>query len=233
MKTILALHIAAGGVALLAGYVALFAPKGRSWHRKSGSVFAGSMLVMGLGAAALGNVAGGLMILYFVVTAVIAVHPPSAVTRRLLVGGMWLALALGTVAVAGSVSALASGNGREDGSPAGAGLVLGGIVLLAGLSDLRVIRSGGLAGAARLRRHLWRMCFALFFASGSFFLGQADEIPEPLRIWPVLLILAFLPLATMAFWLWRTRRRTPGGAAAVASPQWAGPSRQPRIAEGT
>lgn len=208
MPPILAVHIAGASVALVAGFVALYAAKGRPWHRKAGMLFVGSMLVMGLGAAALGNVVGGLLVCYFVVTAQLAVRPPGAGSRRLLVGGMLLALTLGVLAVTAALEALAFGDGRIDGSPAAPGLVVGLITLVSGLSDLRVIRSGALAAAARLRRHLWRMCFALFFASGSFFLGQADEIPEPLRIWPLLVTLAFLPLGTMAYWLWRTRRST-------------------------
>jgi hypothetical protein len=217
VESILAVHVTAAGIALVAGFVALYAPKGRAWHRKSGMLFVGSMLVMGLGAAVLGNVLGGLLVVYYVVTAQLALRPPSSTWRRLHVGGMLLALALGAVAVAESVTALAFGDGTLDGSPAAPGVVLGGIALLSGLSDFRVIRSGGLAGTARLRRHLWRMCFALFFSSGSFFLGQADEIPEPLRIGPLLVTLAFLPLATMVYWLWRTRRRTAGAARVVES----------------
>ncbi|MGH7493681.1 MAG: hypothetical protein ACREOO_14990 [bacterium] len=56
------------------------------------------------------------------------------------------------------------------------------------------------------------MCFALFIASGSFFLGQADEIPEPLRIPALLAILALAPLLVMLYWLWRVRiiRAQPG-----------------------
>lgn len=42
------------------------------------------------------------------------------------------------------------------------------------------------------------MCFALFVASGSFFLGQADEFPEAFRIYPLLAIPAFLPLLAVS-----------------------------------
>lgn len=65
------------------------------------------------------------------------------------------------------------------------------------------------------------MCFALFVASGSFFLGQADEIPESLRIWPVLTILAVLPLVALLYWLWRVRfrRRSSPGIVAAGSPE--------------
>jgi peptidoglycan/LPS O-acetylase OafA/YrhL len=84
---------------------------------------------------------------------------------------------------------------------------LGGIALLASAGDFRVLRSRGIQGARRLARHLWRMCFAFFIATGSFFLGQADEIPEPLRFTPLLVILALAPLVIMLYWLWRVRIR--------------------------
>lgn len=84
---------------------------------------------------------------------------------------------------------------------------MGSIALLAGAGDLRILRSGPLLGTRRIARHLWRMCFAPFVASGSFFLGQADEIPEPLRIYPLLTIAAVLPLIALLYWLWRVRTR--------------------------
>ena len=80
------------------------------------------------------------------------------------------------------------------------------VALFAGAGDRRMIRAGGLKGAPRLRRHLWRMCTALFIASGSFFLGPVRRIPEPLRI-PALRIIPFVALATMAYWLWRYHRK--------------------------
>ena len=51
------------------------------------------------------------------------------------------------------------------------------------------------------------MCFALFIANASFFLGQADEFPQWLRIRPLLASLALFPLALMGYWLWRVRAR--------------------------
>src|SRR5207247_1850066 len=63
------------------------------------------------------------------------------------------------------------------GVPAGMVFFLGTIYLLAGIGDLRLLREGSITGPRRLARHLWRMCFALFIASGSFFLGQMKFIP--------------------------------------------------------
>jgi len=56
-------------------------------------------------------------------------------------------------------------------------------------------------------RHLWRMCFSLYIASGSFFLGQMKFIPEPARNLPLLFVLAFSPLVLLLYWMWRVRLR--------------------------
>ena len=86
-------------------------------------------------------------------------------------------------------------------------LVMFGVLALgAGFGDRRMIRAGGLTGAARLKRHLWRMSVALFIASASFFLGPVRRIPEPLRI-PALRMVPVVALVTMANWLWRYRAR--------------------------
>jgi len=83
--------------------------------------------------------------------------------------------------------------------------LFGTVALLAAVGDLRMMRAGGLQGAQRIARHLWRMCFSLFIASGSFFLGQAKVIPKPIRILPLLAIPALLPLVLMIYWLARVR----------------------------
>jgi hypothetical protein len=85
-------------------------------------------------------------------------------------------------------------------------LVFSLIALLAGSGDRRMIRAGGLHGPARLKRHLWRMCAALFIAAASFFLGPVGRIPVPLRA-PVFRLIPLLVLVTLAFWWWRLRRR--------------------------
>jgi membrane protein DedA with SNARE-associated domain len=49
------------------------------------------------------------------------------------------------------------------------------------------------------------MSFGLFIASGSFFLGQMKFIPEPIRIVPLIVILAVSPLVILLYWMWRVR----------------------------
>ncbi|MEX2284854.1 MAG: hypothetical protein WEE89_20370 [Gemmatimonadota bacterium] len=62
------------------------------------------------------------------------------------------------------------------------------------------------------------MCFALFIAALSFFIGQAQVFPKPIRI-PALLALPVLAvLVAMFYWLWRVRvRRSLRGMALVAA----------------
>jgi hypothetical protein len=214
----LLVHILAGAFGIVAGFVALFAAKGERLHRRSGTVFFYSMVVLSLTGTGIalvrgseGSVIGGLLAGYLVTTALTTVRPPFAGSRPLALALMAVALAVGVASVTLGVAALGAPSGSRDGIPAVIFFTFGAVALLAAASDARVIRSGALQGARRVARHLWRMCFALYIASGSFFLGQADEIPEPLRITPLLALLAFLPLLVMFYWLWRVRRRQGSG----------------------
>jgi hypothetical protein len=86
-------------------------------------------------------------------------------------------------------------------------LFMGTVAVLEAASDVRVIRAGGLSGRPRLVRHLWRMCFALFIAAGSFFIGQAHTFPEAVRNPALLALPVLLPLLAMPYWIWRLRSR--------------------------
>jgi hypothetical protein len=85
------------------------------------------------------------------------------------------------------------------------------ILTLAAIGDVRVMRSGVPRGSARLRRHLWRMCFALFIAAGSFFSIRervAKILPEPFTSGPMRALPILLVFGAMFYWLWRVRVRT-------------------------
>lgn len=201
------LHIAAGAVAILAGYAALALRKGARPHRVAGDVFCVAMLVMagfatalGVAAAQWGNVMAGAFAAYLVGSAWLVVRRSPGTTGRLELAGCAMAVALAAMSVAGGLQ------GGRDGAPAGASYGFAFVAALAAACDVRVIRRGGLTGFERVRRHLWRMCTALFIATGSFFLGQMDEIPQALR-GPHLFVLALAPLAALVFWMVRTRRR--------------------------
>jgi len=214
-------HVTAGVIAIVAGFLALYALKGGRLHRKSGMVFVGAMLVMSLTGAVMAvghpgaaiNIPAGLVTAYLVVTALATVRPPSAGSHRLDRAAMIAAFALGT----GSV--LVAATGLAGGAMAAPLVMFGLVALFAAEGDRRMIRSGGLKGTPRLRRHLWRMCTALFIAAGSFFLGPVRRIPEPLRI-PALRLIPFAVLLTMAYWLWRYRRkRSLPGAVGASVPE--------------
>lgn len=206
--TLVPLHIIGGAIAIAAGFVALYALKGGTLHRKSGTIFACATLVMSLSGAmmAIGrpgaavNIPAGLVTAYLVITSLATVRSPFAGSRRLDRAAMVAAFAIG----AGSLLVAITGGAR--GGMAFPLVMFGVVALFAGEGDRRMIRAGGLKGASRLRRHLWRMCTALFIAAASFFLGPVRRIPEPLRI-PALRLTPLLVLVTMAYWLWRYRRK--------------------------
>jgi uncharacterized membrane protein len=212
MTFLLAIHIVAGCVALVAGFVGVFSVKGMKLHRRSGTVFLYSMIALGVSGATIAvirsqpaNIVGGSIAVYMVSTGVLTLrHRDRAVYWLDAVG---IALALGIVYFSLSIGlqVLHSPSGRIDGVPPAPLFVFAGVTSLALLGDLRMMLMRGLRGKQRLVRHLWRMCFALFIASGSFFIGQAKVIPKPIRILPLLAVPAFLPLLLMVYWLARVR----------------------------
>jgi hypothetical protein len=227
MMALLAVHLLGGSLAIASGLVALYAAKGAMLHRKTGTVFAYAMLSMLLTGAAVmvaggrtssANVLAGLLTTYLVTTALTAVRPRSAGVQKLDRGAMVAALAFGIATVASALGILMMG-GESGRGLAFVFLIVGLIALPAGLADRRMIRGGGLQGAHRLRRHLWRMCFALCILIASFVLGR--RLPEAFRILPVRLI-PLVVLISMIVWLWRLRRRPmsggPVGARALSLP---------------
>jgi uncharacterized membrane protein len=222
------IHILAGSLSLLFGYVALYSAKGGRLHRKSGTLFVYAMLTMcvaGASIAAVRGVAPSVNIpaawttAYLVLTALTTVHRPAGWSRRLDVGFMLGALAVGLIMLTFGFQALAGG-GKRDGMPAFPFFLFGAVGVLASAGDLRVIRSGALKGAPRLARHLWRMSFALFIAALSFFIGQARVIPKPVRIPGLLALPVVVVLVTMLYWLWRVRiRRSFRGVVGVTAPE--------------
>jgi len=209
------IHYVAGLLALLAGFVALFAPKGGYLHRRSGRVFVGAMVVM-LGLAAVmalfvvnkhANGVGALLVIYLVVTSLLTVTRRVEEVRGLTAGLAAAGFALGVWALALAVEGARAAHGD---SPQG-GLLAAAIGIGGSLGDLRMLRKGAIAGAQRLTRHLWRMALALFVATGSFFLGQAKVLPLPLQNFALLSIPVLVVLVMLVYWLVRVRwlRRRP------------------------
>lgn len=205
-------HFGTGLIALVAGAIALSVAKGGRLHKKSGIVFAVSMIVTGFLAAIISvyagkSVFGGLFVVYLIFTATTTVKPLRWSGRKLDVLLMIFAFVFGVLSMIDGFNTWQLPGHSKNGVPAGMILFLGTVSLLAGIGDLRMIREGALRGARRIARHLWRMCFGLFIATGSFFLGQMKFIPAPIRIVPALFVLGVAPLGILLYWMWRVRLR--------------------------
>ena len=218
---VLFVHIAAGTVAIAAGYAALALRKGGARHKLAGDAFVASMLAMAVFAAVLGlargqsgNAVAGAFTCYLVLSGWGAMRRPAGAVGRLETAGFLFAAGLAAASVLGALQA-ASGSNSD--VPVPARFIFAGVAALAAALDLKVIRRGGIAGFERLRRHLWRMCAAMFIATGSFFLGQADEFPEAVR-GPHLWVLALAPLVALVFWMVRSRARRRRPRAVLAAP---------------
>jgi hypothetical protein len=199
--------------------------KGSTRHALAGKVFVISMLTMAGGAVYLAvlkhqnnNVGGGILTFYLVATAWLTARRKDGETSRLDWVALLIPLANGILSWMTGVKVLRSGHSSLDGVPVGMILFLGSVMLLAAAGDVRMLVRGGVFGAKRISRHLWRMCFGLFIAAGSFFFGGSNR---PLRLLstvglgkylsPALfnttlyLVLTILPLILLIFWLARVR----------------------------
>jgi len=226
---LLPVHISAGVVGILSGTAAMSFRKGSPRHALAGKIFVIAMMTMSSSAVYLafmkhqmGNVLGGTFAFYLVTTAWLTAKRGDGETSLvdwgtllipLLVGiGLWIS---GLKVVYGHVKS-------TDGVPVGMHFFMGSVMLLAAAGDIRMLVRGGVFGAKRIVRHLWRMCFGLFVATGSFFLGQQQVFPTWLRGSPALFVPALLPLALLIFWLFRvwftsTYRKKPVVAQSEAS----------------
>lgn len=215
MRVDLVVHIFAGMIGIVSGFVALYVVKGATVHRKSGMVFVYAMLVMslmGAGIAAIRNVApqsnipAGLLTAYLVITGLVTMRAPGEWSRRWDVGLMLLALGLGLTNFTLGIRAILDPNPKYHWTIIPFS-IFGTIALLAAAGDVRVLRRGALRGTPKLARHLWRMCFALFIATSSFFLGQAKVFPKAIRIPGLLALPVLAVLVTMLYWMWRVRSK--------------------------
>ena len=227
MRMSYVVHIVAGSLSFLFGYVALFSAKGGARHRKLGMLFVYAMLPMaafGMLIAAVRdkapavNIPMGMLTSYLVITALTTVRPPARSPRWADVAAMLVALGVGLTYLTFGVDALGDG-GAGTGMPVLPFFLFGTVSLLAAVGDLRVIRSGPRTGASRLARHLWRMSFALGVAALSFSVQMTKFVPREYRVPGLLMLPVLAVLVTMFYWLWRVRlRRTLRGLHLVGAP---------------
>jgi hypothetical protein len=221
-------HIGGGAIGLITGVVALAARKGHKVHRAAGAVFFLAMFVayaVGAGVAPFldtgqrPNFVAGIMALYLLVSGAMAARRRDVEAGAPEVVGLVIALAITGAGVFFMRIGAASPSGTVDGSPPQAFILFTIAGVFAAAGEIYFLARRRLSNASRIARHLWRMCFSLFIASGSFFLGQMQVFPEALRDSILLYVLALAPLPIMLFWLgkvrfddWRRRRAKAAGA---------------------
>ena len=148
MRVSLFVHIVAGGVGILSGFIALCAVKGARAHRRSGTVFVYAMIAMALLGATMavvrnkapaGNVPVAFLTMYLVITALTTVRPRAVESRRLDFGLMLLGSAttlafftIGSIAIANPAAVQRF--------PAAPFFVFGTIALLASVIDTARLR---------------------------------------------------------------------------------------------
>jgi len=207
---ILLFHITAGVVGLVSGGVAVALRKGSRRHAVVGIVFVVSMLCMSAAGAFMaivksqpGNILGGAFTFYLVATAWMTARRREGTPGVFEWVGLLVVLVIATVEVTLGTEAMRSPTGLKYGYSFGPYFFIGSVAVLALAGDIRVLVRGGISGAQRIARHLWRMCFALFIASSSVFLARQHLFPAVMRKTGVLIFLSVLPLLLMIFWLAR------------------------------
>lgn len=208
---LLYLHIGGGTLGLVTGVIALLVRKGGRVHRAAGNVFVVAMLVMaGIGGAVAPflhdriSTVAGFMTFYLIGTAWLTARKREGVSRLEVVG---LFVAIGGLIASLTLLWMASRapEGTLDNSPPQAFYLFSLVSFIAVVSDLKVVLRRGVSGAQRIARHVWRMCFGLFVATGSLFLGQQQVFPAWLVETPVLYVAALAPLPFLIFWMFYVR----------------------------
>jgi hypothetical protein len=209
MKDIIvwAIHTPGGTIALVAAALAMFSKKGSARHKKAGSWFTVSMMIMlvsGIVAAYLINAIDDMMlgaiVLYTVFSAWLTVYHKKNETGILeLTALIWV---VGFAIIAFCLSMV----WEEVETPAPY-LVWGVLATLCALGDIRNLYYGGLSGTQRMIRHVWRIGFTLIWAALAF----TDKIVKMMGAnvknmleEQVLIIVApptFLILITVLYWI--------------------------------
>ena len=209
---LLTVHIGCGILGILSGTAALSFRKGSTRHALAGKVFVASMLTMATAAVYLAilkhqtpNILAGVLAFYLITTGWLTTRRGDGQTSRFDWGVLLIPLAGGSWVGFIGLEKLFSHMPPNDGVPIGMDFFVAAVMLLAAAGDISMMVRGGLFGTKRLVRHLWRMCFGLFIATGSFFLGQQQVFPAVLRGSILLTVLALLPLALLVFWFFRVR----------------------------
>lgn len=228
-----AVHIGGGFSALAAGTVAIIARKGGRIHRAAGTIFVASMLTMAVFACYLAvvipdqlvNVFISIFTSYLILTAWVTVRRDEGAVgfaeRIALPVALVLCapFALLSFQLATGMTPLLRSAVPLEGAVRIAIYAFTTVLVIAVLGDAKVVFGGGITGAPRIARHLWRMCLGLTLAVGSAFTnGFARLLPGPHHVPLVFFLPQFAPLILLMFWMIRVRFTRWAERSAVAAP---------------
>jgi hypothetical protein len=214
-SAILYLHIAAGGLGIASGAAALVIRKGGPLHRIVGNVFFVSMLIMAAIGAAVSpflpkpqwvNVFMGVFTCFLVLTSRATIRRKEGSIGTLDRGAFVFATLMTLAALVFGVAVALSPTRSIDDFTIRSAAVLTTLWASVAVAERRMITRGGVFGAQRVIRHLWRMCVALLIAVVSLFLGQAKMFPADVQGTGLLFVPAFAVMAAIGYWLFRMRR---------------------------
>jgi len=219
---LITIHVGVAVALIAMGFVAMATVKGSPTHRLAGGIFVAAML--GLAGTGLVLVAVGppkaLMTawaatpaFYFAMTGWLAARRPKAAPKPgqkpgagpSEIAGVAVA---GFMALYGALLAVTQKHANVQALAVGSTIAF----LLASV-DLAIVLRGGLARPQRIRRHLWRMGFAVVIATSAIFAAQTQRFPEILR--PVLPYVVLPPLVFTVYQMFRYRARRRGPAVQV------------------
>ena len=201
------IHTPAGTIGLVAAVVALFANKGSALHRKAGTCFTVSMLIMlisGFVAAFLKESTDdmflGAVVMYTVFTAWLTAHHKKNKTDFLE------HVALGWIVTIAIAAFVISAGWRGVNAP-NAYLFWAGFAVLCAIGDVRNLYRSGLSGIHRVIRHVWRIGFSLIWAALAFtdkivkILGSnVKELPEEQLLF-IVAVPTMLIVTTILYWI--------------------------------
>jgi uncharacterized membrane protein len=215
-----ALHIGGGAIGLVSGTVAVIVRKGGRMHRKAGTVFVSSMVVMAVFGCYLGfvmpdqrvNVFISIFALYLVLTSWLTIKRTGGVIGlpekiALLVGlSLCAPFAILSFQLALGLTPLFKSAVPFKGPVLIAIYGFTSVLLIAAAGDAKVVLAGSIPGVSRISRHLWRMCLGLTLAAGSGFTnGFARLLPGPYHVPLGFFLPQFIPLGLLVFWMIRVR----------------------------
>ena len=201
------IHTPAGTIGLVTAAVALFTRKGTVLHRKAGTCFTVSMLIMlisGFVAAVLKESPGDMflsaVVMYTVFTAWLTAHHKKNEAGFLeQVALVWI--------LSVAIAAFFMSSGWRDAGALNPYLFWASFAVFCAIGDVRNLHRTGLSGIQRVIRHVWRIGFSLIWAALAFtdkivkILGSnVKELPEE-QLLHIVAVPTLLILLIILYWI--------------------------------